>query len=133
MPMPVVARHEVSEGFLGIVTPVRTPHICVLRNGPYPSPLPCMRKYTKNLRSSCRIANIVQWQGGQSRLTNLDTLHPDRQMYPTFSQLDDPSSHFRRVESEMRVLAAAEEVREQHFDHQDPYLELSNRCCIIAP
>jgi len=98
-----------------------------------PRPLPCMRKYTKNLRSSCRIANIVQWQGGQSRLTNLDTLHPDRQMYPTFSQLDDPSSHFRRVESEMRVLAAAEEVREQHFDHQDPYLELSNRCCIIAP
>ena len=35
MPMPVVARHK---GFLGIVTPVKTPHICVLRNGPYPSP-----------------------------------------------------------------------------------------------
>ena len=101
-----------------------------------PRHLPCMRKYTKNLRSSCRISNIIQWQGGQSTLTNLDTLHPDRQTYPTFSQLDDPSSHFRRVESEMRVLvciAVAEVVREQHFDHQDPYLELSNRCCIIAP
>jgi hypothetical protein len=117
MHMPVAARNDVSGSLLGIVTPVRTPHISVssvtVRN---PSPAVLHEKVHEKFTIFLPDSDIIQWQGGQSTLTNLDTLHPDRQTYPTFSQLDDPCSHFRHVENEMRVLvcnAAAKEAREQ--------------------